>query len=170
MSQIEELQGRLAAALDRIGQGLDRGEDEGAGAQELEALRRDLEDERIANEQLRERVKTLRKRRDKLEAELEEARAVTAEAHAESMSALEGEFEGLRAANAKLRETNAKLREANAAGVGEPHLINNAMMAELEALRAAQSADRAEARADLSAALEGADAADNAGQEKSEDA
>jgi hypothetical protein len=36
------------------------------------------------------------------------------------------------------------LRAANETGVGEPHLINKAMMAELEALRAVRSSDRAE--------------------------
>ena len=41
------------------------------------------------------------------------------------------------------------LREANEAGVGEPHLINKAMLAELEGLRATRAADAAEAAAIL---------------------
>ena len=42
----------------------------------------------------------------------------------------------------RVRSPGAPLGEE---GVGEPHLINKAMMAELEALRAARSADVAEA-------------------------
>ena len=53
----------------------------------------------------------------------------------------------LRRANAQLSESCEALRNANAEGVGEPHLINKAMLAELEGLRAARSVDAAETRA-----------------------
>jgi len=157
MRDIEELQGRIASALDRIGQGLERSQEQGRGADpaELEALRQELDDERMANEQMKERVKALRTRREEMEAELEAARG----AASESTAALDHELQGLRAANEKLREINARLREANAVGVAEPHLINKAMMAELDGLRAARAADRAETEAicsALSGALEGA--------------
>jgi UDP-3-O-acyl-N-acetylglucosamine deacetylase len=46
-----------------------------------------------------------------------------------------------------LRATNEELRRALADNVGEPHLINKAMLAELEGLRAARSVDAAETRA-----------------------
>jgi len=130
MSQIEELQGRIAAALDRIGQGVDRlVQGEAPDADELAALRQELADERIANEQLKARVTALRERREALETELEDARQTSSE----SIRKVDADLQGLRA--------------ANEAGVVEPHLINNAMMAELEGLRATRAADRAETEA-----------------------
>ena len=45
----------------------------------------------------------------------------------------------------------AALIDANAEGVGEPHLINRAMLAELEGLRAARATDVAESSAILAA-------------------
>ena len=47
--------------------------------------------------------------------------------------------------------TGTALRQANEEGVGEPHLSNTAMLAELEGLRAARASDIAEADAILSA-------------------
>lgn len=143
MSDIDELQGRIAAALDRIGQGIDRREEAGtADPGELAALRQELDDERIANEQLRERIKVLKSRREALEADLTAAQKAV-----RGVETLDAELQGLRAANEKLREINARLREANAAGVAEPELINTAMLAELDGVRAARAADRAEADA-----------------------
>lgn len=168
MSQIEELQGRLAAALERIAQGVDRYSEEGAvDPAQVEALQQELEDERIANAQLKERIKMLRKRLERVDAELETARAAATEVVAK----VDADLQGLREANAQLREINAKLREANEAGVGEPHLINKAMMAELEALRASRTAERSETEAiyaELSGALETLRAAEQA--QHSEDA
>ena len=74
-----------------------------------------------------------------LETELESQRMATAK--------LDMEMQRLRAANAQLRSSNAALREANEKGVGDPHLINKAMMAELEALRASSAVEKAEAEA-----------------------
>lgn len=172
MSQIEELQGRLAAALDRIAQGVDRYGEEGAvNPAQLEALQQELEDERVANEQLKERIKMLRKRLERVDAELEAAR----ETATEVVGRVDADLQGLREANEQLREINAKLREANEAGVGEPHLINKSMMAELEALRASRTAERSETEAiysELSSALETLRTAEQAQQqaEQSEEA
>lgn len=155
MSQIEELQGRIAAALDRIGSGLENSPDAPEDTGEIARLKQELEDEKLASEQLRERVKALREHREKAEAQLEEHKAA-AEAGLKSFDAT---LQSLRATNDQLRDNNAKLREAAQAGVVEPHLINKAMMAELEGLRAARSADRAEANAlltELNAAIDGA--------------
>lgn len=157
MSDIDELQGRIAAALDRIGQGIDlRGQAGAADPEELAALRQELEDERIANEQLKERVKALKSRREGLEAELTAAQEAV-----RGIETLDSELQGLREANDKLREINARLREANTAGVAEPDLINTAMLAELDGARAARAADRAEADAvyeALAAAIAGSEA------------
>lgn len=60
------------------------------------------------------------------------------------MRRLDTDVQRLRAANDQLRQSNAALRAANESGVGEPELINQAMQAELEGLRAARATDVAE--------------------------
>lgn len=150
MSEVDALQGRIMAALDRIGAGLDGMRPAGSGGDdggEISSLRQSLEDERLANAQLEERVKSLSARVK----EAEEANASaasereTAEAgRKEALRKMDAELQALRLANQQLRDNNAALREANTTGVVEPHLINKAMMAELEGLRASRAADRAE--------------------------
>ena len=136
MSEIEELHRRITAAMDRIGQGLDglsgasapanTGIDTGADADALAALQQALDEEKLANAQLKERVAALRKQLD----------------NTETNAAQHFQEQGTRSA-----ALDGALREANEAGVGEPHLINKAMLAELQALRAARAADAAEAQA-----------------------
>ncbi|NRB20703.1 MAG: colicin transporter [Rhodobacteraceae bacterium] len=63
MSQIEELQGRITAAMDRIGTGLGALEAAQVAAQDAAAqddLTQALDDEKLANAQLAERLKTLK--------------------------------------------------------------------------------------------------------------
>ncbi len=157
MSQIDDLQARITAALDRISRGLEaQNADDGAAAAELEALRAALGEEKTVSAQWEERVKRLKEKLEEAEARVENARD---EARA-SLRKLDTQLQSLRRANAQLRENNKALREANEAGVAEPHLINKAMLAELEALRAARSADRAEGdaiMAELTRLIEGAD-------------
>jgi hypothetical protein len=50
----------------------------------------------------------------------------------------------VRRMNGLLRKTNRALRAANAGNVADPALVNSALEAELQALRALQEADRAE--------------------------
>ncbi|SPJ28693.1 hypothetical protein [Falsiruegeria mediterranea] len=263
MSQIEELQSRITAAMDRIGAGVETLVDQmGSNADADAALQSALEEEKLANAQLEERLKSIKAKHaaeleaaqsaepvadgpdvdalqaeldglkaqvadtseiDGLKAELAEATAKlvaaeAAKAEANAAAADAGEVESLRAeleelrakadnteevdglnieitalkaelanserldelkselnmlraervsqadvttqldkdlqrlrkANDLLREANAALREANEAGVGEPSLINQAMLAELEALRASRATDAAEAKAILS--------------------
>jgi hypothetical protein len=69
----------------------------------------------------------------------------------ERMAQLDLEVQRVRKANDDLRASNQALRAANDAGVGEPHLINKAMMAELEALRATRAADVSETNAIIDA-------------------
>lgn len=164
MSDIEELQRRINAALDRIGQGLEAGANRPADAGEVAQLKQALDDEKLANEQLEERVKTLRDKRNALEEELEALR----EQNAGALSRLDGELQSLRRANQQLRDNNAALREANAAGVGEPHLINKSMMAELDSLRASRAADQAETSAILSELTSVLEAAGDAGSSQQE--
>lgn len=145
MSDLAELERRITAALDRIGQGVDAlsaaapetsAQDDGRVA-ELEAA---LEEERTANAQLEERVKAIKDRQDQtvdtLAEEVERLREMLEEEEAATAR--------LRKMNGELRANNDALRSAVSQGVAEPHLVNKSMMAELEALRAAQAADRAE--------------------------
>ena len=133
------------AALERIGQGLDGLAPQSAAEEsgELDTLRQQLEDERLANAQLEERVKTLSKRAKKAEEAAETASAGDP-AHAATLRKLDSELQSMRRANQQLRDNNSALRKAGEAGVVEPHLINKAMMAELEGLRAERATDRAE--------------------------
>lgn len=148
MTDISELEARIVAGLDRIRAGLEglttpsamAPEPDMADAAELEALRRQLDDERTANAQLEERVKALKARQDgklaDLESQLDQARS--------RASRMDRELQRLRQVNAELRDINGQLREAVAREVSEPHLVNKAMLAELEALRATRAADIAE--------------------------
>ncbi|MEP1767631.1 MAG: hypothetical protein ABJJ53_13455 [Sulfitobacter sp.] len=139
MSDIEELQRRITAAMDQVAFGLDKMGAASSGPDE-ETLRK-LEDERTANAQLEERVRSLR---SKSETEFATLRTQVEEGAAR-MAQLDIELQRVRRANAQLSDACAALREANTEGVGEPHLINKAMLAELEGLRAARAADVAEA-------------------------
>ena len=150
MSDIDELERRITAAMDRIGQGIEAlssvsTEQASADPEELQRLQGSLEDERLANAQLEERVRAIKLKQETkvaaLEKEVEEQRA--------GMARLDADLQRLRKANDQLRESNQALRRANESGVGEPHLINKAMLTELEGLRAARAADASEAQAIL---------------------
>lgn len=137
MSDISELETRITAALERINVGLDQMADMPAtdtGAQD--ELKAQLEEERTANAQLTERLSALKSKSDDTAGETEQLKAQLAQAEAAA--------ESLRQANQELRNTNDALREASKTGVVDATLINNAMTAELSALKATQQADRAE--------------------------
>ncbi|MEM1073191.1 MAG: hypothetical protein AAF665_13135 [Pseudomonadota bacterium] len=139
MSTIEELNGRIMAAMERIAKGVDAlGE---ADAGETEALRQALEDEKQASAQLEERVRVLGERQEQTIAALE----ARAEEAVTRMQAFDTELQQLRAAHTQLIEACDALRSANAEGVGDAGLINLSMQAELESIRAMRSAERAEA-------------------------
>lgn len=143
MSNIDELQRRITAAMDRIAYGLEKiGAPATPDPQSVQALK----DERTANAQLSERVQTLR---DKLDRQTGDSRRQLDENESRTAQ-LDVELQRVRRANKELQDACAALREANTAGVGEPHLINKAMMAELEGLRATRAADIAEVDAILS--------------------
>lgn len=142
MSDISELEGRITAALDRIGQGLDAlaPKPDAADADEIAALKTALEEEKTANAQLEERVRAIKEKQEStvanLAGEVERLRGL--------LDSQEAGGARLRKVSGELRMNNAALREAVSGNVAEPHLVNKSMMAELEALRAAQAADRAE--------------------------
>ncbi|SLN12191.1 hypothetical protein [Pseudooctadecabacter jejudonensis] len=157
MSELAQLESRLSEALARIRAGVDKMDaaetseapqevtpDGTAEVAEAEAkvaeLTAKLNDEVTANAQLEERVKLLKERQDGKLAELEAA----VEAARGRAARMDRELQRLRQVNAELRDNNSQLREAVTQGVSEPHLVNKAMMAELDALRATRAADAAE--------------------------
>ena len=146
MSELSQLETRISEALSRIRQGvagLAAPQDtpsEAAAPEEVEALTARLDEERTANAQLEERVKLLKERQDGKLAELES----NVEAARTRAARMDRELQRLRQVNAELRDINGQLREAVAEGVSEPHLVNKAMLAELEALRATRASDAAE--------------------------
>ena len=164
MSNIEELQRRITTAMDRVAQGLDKigGAPAGPDPETLQAL----EDERTANAQLTERVRALKTKSDNemaaMRAQLEEGEA--------RMAQLDIELQRLRRANEQLTDACAALRDANNEGVGDPHLINKAMLAELDGLRAARASDVAESSAILAALSPLLDGASDAPASKEENA
>lgn len=151
MSQINELEGRITAALDRIGTSVEAlaapvAEDT-TTKDALAAAEAALAEERLANAQLEERVKSLGDKQAgtiaALEAELSVLRDGT--------SVMEDALGDMRAAHARLEETSHALRTAAEHGAADADQINAALQAELDALRAARAADVAEAAAILGA-------------------
>ncbi|MCR8547276.1 hypothetical protein M4578_05515 [Salipiger sp. P9] len=180
MTQIDELQSRITRALDRIAQGVEHlstlpppapeaapetepveavevaAVPDAEAAEEIARLRMALDEEKMANAQLEERVKLLHARLEgqggaepapEPDAALREQIA----AQRESMAELDTELQRMRLSNEMLRRTNEDMRAALEANIGEPHLVNKAMLAELESLRAARAAEEAEMRAVLGA-------------------
>ncbi|HEY0213459.1 MAG TPA: hypothetical protein VGC40_07720 [Paenirhodobacter sp.] len=109
-----------------------------AAAEEIHSLRAELETERAASAQMSDRVRALR---DKQETTLSamERRLVAAGQLAE---AAQDELTRLKRANLDLAAANRALIEA--AGDPAPHLINSALQAEVETLRAARALEVAE--------------------------
>ncbi|WP_298908701.1 hypothetical protein [uncultured Aliiroseovarius sp.] len=147
MSDISELETRITTALERINAGLDKWADLPAGnADEVDALNRQLDEERTANAQLNERLSTLK---DQMSEKLVVVENALSQLQAQLAQA-EASADALRQTNQELRNSSDALRAAAATGVVEPALINEAMGDELSALRATQQADRAELDAVLS--------------------
>lgn len=145
MNDIAELESRITAALERIDFGLTRLPKTAAPAapvpegEELATLRDALEEERIANAQLTERIRALKDREAHSTAGLEaRVEQLTRQLDVQGL-----EVQRLRKTTVQLRETLRVLRDAQMGQV-DAHLINKSMMAELEALRADRSAESAE--------------------------
>lgn len=150
MSDLAEYERRISAALESIGSGIEAlskpaateagGDAVAELTAELKTVKAQLDDEKTANAQLEERIRTLKERQD---GEVSgQAKALADQA--DKIARIDKELQHLRHVNGQLRDAVAKLREANAEGLSEPHLINKTMLTELEALRAAQAADAAE--------------------------
>ncbi|MEM9523938.1 MAG: hypothetical protein AAF982_08070 [Pseudomonadota bacterium] len=142
MGDLTDLEQRISVALDRIAARVnDRlAGDAGAMAADQARLAQALEEEKTANAQLEERLRVVRDRADAAIAQWRQK----VERLQQQLVEAEKIMVQVRGVNERLREANAALRSRNEDMVGEPHLINQAMVAELEALRVARSADLAE--------------------------
>lgn len=159
MSDITELERRITSALDRIGRGLDGLDTPAAGPDpdtvakletaqaRIAELEQALADEKLANAQIDERLKSVQGKADRHASAMD----IQIFEQQQSTAKLDGELQRLRRASEDLRASNLSLRTALEEGVSEPHLINKAMMAELETLRAARSVEIAQADAVLAA-------------------
>lgn len=152
MSDLVEYERRITAALQRVETGfallVERHMQTGMPAAaavppegpDATALREELEAERTANAQLTERVRAIKEKQETVIAGLER----TVARLTEQLDSQGRETQRLKRINAQLTESNKSLSEAAEQGVTEPHLLNRAMMTELEALRAQRAADVAE--------------------------
>ena len=140
MSDIAELERRIAAALDRASQAMDALSAGSDDAENAKALAAELEAERMANAQLEERVRAIKEKQDTRMAELERDVSRLRDV----VEARDEMLQQVRGVNEDLRRSNTALREANAQGLADAELVNHAMQTELEALRATRAADKAE--------------------------
>lgn len=138
MDDIAEYERRITAALDRAAQALDKLNAGEAG--DAAALKAELEAERVANQQLEERVRAIKEKQEQTVKRLEASVADLKQA----LATRDGEMQRLKAVNEELRLSNGALREANAQGVGDADAVNAAMVTEIESLRAARATERAE--------------------------
>lgn len=147
MQEIAELEQRITAALERIGKGLERigaaprapqPATAGTAPAADAALRAQLEEEKALTAQLQERLRMLKERDSKtdLQARIDK---LTQQLDVQGL-----ELQRMRRTAVSLRDQLAALRSAQAAGVTEPQLINKAMAAELDALRALRLSEMAE--------------------------
>lgn len=143
MTDVSGLEQRITTALDRISTGLSQlaqSEAPNSDPGEVQMLQDALQGEKIANAQLEERVRAIKDKQESLvkslETEVTNLRAELA-AGSENNARLKG-------INGRLRRNNRALRDANSQGVGDPELINDGMVVELDALRASRDSDRAE--------------------------
>jgi predicted nucleic acid-binding Zn-ribbon protein len=143
MQEIAELEGRITAALARIGRGVDRlspaarSGPSGGGATEA-ALRAQLEEERALNARLQEKLRAAKEREPKGDLN-EKIDRLTRQLDVQGL-----EVQRMRRTASALQGQLAALRAAQAAGVSDAHLVNKAMAAELDALRALRLSEMAE--------------------------
>ncbi len=143
MNDLSEYERRIGAALDRIGQVVAVARPAaGAAAHQgdVAALQDALDAERTANAQLTERVRAIKDKQETMVAVLERNVARLTQ----QLDAQGRELHRQKRLNAQMMDTNRALSDAARTGVTEPHLVNKAMMTELEALRASRAADVAE--------------------------
>ena len=150
MGQIQDLEQRIAAAFARISAGVDAMASQPTAtplATTDDDLAMALDEERMANAQLNERLTMLHKRASQTEQDLvDQVETLTRHLDAQGL-----DLQRLSSTVGQLREDLRRLREAAVQGVVDPGLINKAMLAELEALRATRTAEANEMNDILSA-------------------
>jgi hypothetical protein len=139
MSDIEELERRINAAFDRIGQAVDGfvPPTTGAGTGELQDA---LLTEQTANAQLTERLRVVKER----EASQAALAAEKVDHLTRALDAQGLELQRMKKTVIQLRESLRALREAQTEAVADPNLVNRAMLTELEALRATRLTEMAQ--------------------------
>jgi len=139
MSDIKDLERRISVAFDRIGQAVDSLVPAAPGI-DAAGLQDALQAEQATNAELTERLRvmTLRGESDAAEATEKVGRLVRA------LDAQGIELQRLKNTVIQLRESLRALREAQTAGVADPHLLNTAMLVELEALQATRLTEMAQ--------------------------
>ena len=139
MSNIEELERRINAAFDRIGQAVDGfvPPTTGAGTGDLQDA---LLTEQTANAQLTERLRVVKAREASQAAEAAEK----VDRLNRALDAQGLELQRMKKTVIQLRESLAALRETQTEAVADPHLVNRAMLTELEALRATRLTEMAQ--------------------------
>ena len=135
MQDLTELEQRLAIALDRIGTAIaglpveiSAAEDPAANAD----LQLALDEERMLCAQLNERLRAVKEKDTQTQTQYGEK----FEHMARQLDAQGAELKRMRNTNVQLREVLHILREAAAQGLADPQLVNRAILAELDALRA----------------------------------
>ncbi len=166
MGQLQDLEQRIAAAFARISAGVDVMTSQGAAPQPVLAqpvmaqpvmaqpvmdgdVQSALDEQRMANAQLHERLAILKSHAADTEQDLQ-AQVETLTRHLDAQGL---DLQRLSSTVAQLREDLRRLREAAVQGVVDPGLINKALMAELDALRTTRTAEVNE-MTDILSALE----------------
>jgi len=169
-NNIAELERRITAALGRIGVGLDKWTDAAAGSPvsqaapstpsssepnpalaaqasqiagldaEIAKLKAALATEKANTAQLAEKLKSVKDREGSSQGQLE----AKVEKMTQQLDVQGLELQRMRKSTVQLREHLRILHEAAADNMAEPHLINKAMLAELESLRATRHTETAE--------------------------
>jgi hypothetical protein len=149
MNDISELERRILYALERIdvataqigGSVADRPADPPAStAVDVDALKAELEAERLANAQLTERVRAIKEKQETMVIALEKKVARLTQ----QLDANGTELQHQRQLNVDLTAINRKLSEAARTGLIDTETLNQSMETELTALRVARSAEMAE--------------------------
>ncbi|MEM5476913.1 hypothetical protein [Pacificibacter sp. AS14] len=149
MSEISDFATRITAALERIGRAVAAAEEQNASSggiasdemmAEMARLQEALDSERDTNVQLEERVRAIHEKQQSHVASLEEE----VETLRHQLMNHDAETQKLRRVNVQLRANNTALRESNMNAMGDPALVNKALMTELEAIKVGRDADLVE--------------------------
>jgi hypothetical protein len=143
MHSLDELEQRIATALDRIGKGLEdlpKAATPVPAAIDTSDLQMALDEERMLTAQLNERLRAVKEKDAQSQAQF----SAKIDQMTQQLDAQGAELKRMRNTTVQLREVLRILRDASATGVADPHLVNRAMQAELEALRATRMTEVAE--------------------------